>query len=96
MANKYHVTKLDPIKLETESQVYETTVEVDSLDYISLQFGESFSLRFNYNQAEKLEEQLKTARYIIQDQAHANTGKPVTERPRDDSDAWEPNDPANW
>ena len=96
MANKYHVTKLDNIKFETDSQVYETAVEVDSLDYITLKFGESFSLRFNYNQAEKLEEHLKTARHIIQDQAIDHAGKTLSETPQGGVDEWTPDDPANW
>ena len=96
MANKYRVTKLDTFELVTESQVYKTTVEVDSLDYITFKFGESFSLRFDYKQAEKLEENLKTARFIIQDQATVSIDEPLTKNSHEISGRREPNDPANW
>ena len=95
MANKYHVTSLDNFELDTESQTYQVSVEVDSLDYITLEFGDSFSLRFNYNQAEKIEAALKTARYLIQDQNIDSAHRSI-----DNSDntvtRWNPNDPRNW
>ena len=95
MANKYHVTNLDNFNLDTDGQVYNVNVTVDSLDFITLEFGSSFSIRINYNEAEKIESVLKTARYLIQDQTIDKAGKVLLdkdERPKD----WNPNDPSNW
>ena len=95
MANKYHVTNLDNFNLETDGQNYNVNVTVDSLDFITLEFGSSFSIRVNYNEAEKIESVLKTARYLIQDQHIDNAGKSMKQS-NDTPDNWNPSDPTNW
>ncbi len=93
--NKYRVTNLDTFNLDTEGQTYEMIATVDSLDYITLEFGSSFSIRFNYDQAEKLESVLKSARYLIQDNHIDNAGSTINHVNEESSD-WNPNDPSNW
>lgn len=95
MANKYNITKLDSFSFETDGQTYEVSAEVDSLEYITLQFGESFSLRFNYDSAENLENILKTARHVIQDQIIDTAGKNLKNSSGQVKE-WDPNNPSNW
>lgn len=95
MVNKYHVTNLDSFNLDTEGQTYEMIATVDSLDYITLEFGSSFSIRFNYDQAEKLESVLKSARYLIQDNHIDTAGSSISHENEESSD-WNPDDPSNW
>ncbi len=93
--NKYHVTNLDSFNLATESQTYNVNVTVDSLDFITLEFSSSFSIRFDYNESEKIESVLKTARYLIQDQNIDRAGKTLSGDNKT-SKTWNPNDPKNW
>ena len=95
MASKYQVTNLNQFNIDTESQTYNVKVEVDSLDYITLKFGESFSLRLNYNDAEKIEHVIRDAKYIIQDQNIDRAGQNVANNQSNPRD-WNPSDPTNW
>ncbi len=95
MAKKYEVTKLDDFLFTTDTQSYNVTLEVDSLEYINLNFGDSFSMRINYDSAENMENALRTARYFIQDQMIDNAGKDLKNSSQTPKD-WNPNDPSNW
>jgi len=93
--NKYHVTSLDTFELDTETQTYNVNVEVDSFEFITIEIGDSFSLRFNYDQAEKIESVLKSARHLIQDMHIDNAGRSIKNLHEQPSD-WNPSDPTNW
>ena len=95
MAKKYKVTKLDDFLFTTDAQTYNVSIEVDSLDYINLNFGDSFSMRINYDAAENMEKALKAARYCIQDQLIDSAGNDLSNSNQPPKD-WNPNDPTHW
>jgi hypothetical protein len=97
---KYTETKLATFQLETEGRTLDVENVVDSYDTVTLTFGASFTLRLDYNNIEKLEEALATARRLIQDQTIVQAGEGFTQSeplsaPRaDDGGAF--NDPGSW
>jgi hypothetical protein len=97
---KYTETKLPTFQLETEGRTLDVENVVDSYDTVTLTFGASFTLRLDYNNIEKLEEALVTARRLIQDQTIDQAGEgfaqsePLSAPRADDGDAF--NDPGSW
>jgi hypothetical protein len=89
--NKYEVTNLAVTDVVTESGVYTVETNVDSLGYVDIAFGSSFSLRLNYENVEQLETLLSEARHVLEQRYMSRT------RTEEDTiEVYNPNDPSSW
>ena len=92
MANKYKVTKFDSFNFETDQGDYTVSTEVNSLGKITINFGSSFTLSFDYTNAEKLQSVLEYAKNSIEndaiDQAGNSFGKQEKLEFMDDPTKW--------
>mgnify|MGYP001166333122 CR=1 FL=1 len=88
---KYEVTNLAVTDIVSESGAYPVETNVDSLGYVDVAFGSSFSLRLNYENLERLESLLTEARHVLEERYLSRN------RAEEDTvEVYNPNDPANW
>jgi len=96
VTNKYKNTNIGTVELESETNRYYTMVNVDSLGIVELSFASAFSVRLNYNEVEKLESLIVSAKQYIEDQAIDQAGSQIINNDSSEYAYKDPNDPSSW
>ena len=89
---KYKDQVISKDTINTERGAYDVTTKVDSLGYTTIELGNSFTLRLDYNNIEKLESILRTAKHKLEDNAIDQAGASPVDASYHDN----PNSPVHW
>lgn len=96
MAKKYKNDSLEDITISSDSRTYDVSTKVDNMGFVTMSFGESFELRLNYNDVEKISNVLNTAKFIVQDNIIQEMDPSIPPYTPNSSKHWNPSDPVNW
>ena len=96
MAKKYNINNLEDITITSDSMTYNVSTKVDNMGFVTMSFGESFALRLNYKDVEKISQVLKSAKFIVQDDILQEMDPAIPPYTPNSSKDWNPSDPVNW